>query len=127
MTRELLRAKVHRIAVTECCVEYEGSLTLDKALMDACDMRNFEKVDVLDVDNGSRFTTYLIEGEAGSGVCCVNGAAARMVSRGDRVIIASYCTLTEEEIENHEPRIVLIGEGNRVKEPKNIERRGDTT
>ena len=126
MTREFLRAKVHRISVTECCVEYEGSLTLDKTLMDACDMRNFEKVDVLDVDNGSRFTTYLIEGEAGSGVCCVNGAAARLVSRGDRVIIASYCRLTEEEIEAHEPRIVLIGEGNRVKETKNIERHGVT-
>jgi aspartate 1-decarboxylase len=93
MTREFLRAKVHRIAVTECCVEYEGSLTLDKTLMDACDMRNFEKV---------------------------------LVSRGDRVIIASYCGLTEEEIEGHEPRIVLIGEGNRVKETKNVERHGVT-
>lgn len=126
MTRELLRAKVHRIAVTECRVDYEGSLTLDKTLMDACDMREFEKVDVLDVDNGNRFTTYLIEGEPGSGMCCVNGAAARLVSMGDKVIIASYCTLEPHELDDHKPKIVLIGEGNRIKSTKNVEHHGVT-
>jgi len=124
MTRELLRAKVHRIAVTECHVEYEGSLTLDKTLMDACDMREFEKVDVLDVDNGNRFTTYLIEGEPDSGMCCVNGAAARLVSKGDKVIIAAYCALEPHELEGHAPKIVLIGENNRIKATKNVEGHG---
>ena len=75
MTREMLRAKVHRITVTECDVTYEGSLTLDRDLMDACGMVEFERVDVYDVDNASRFSTYLIEGARGSGQCCINGAA----------------------------------------------------
>ena len=114
MTREMLRAKVHRITVTECDVEYEGSLTLDRDLMDACGMVPFERIDVYDVDNANRFSTYLIEGPRGSGACCVNGAAARLVKEGHKVIIASYCTLAEAEIAAHVPKIVLVDDANRI-------------
>ena len=124
MTREMLRAKVHRIVVTERDVEYEGSLTLDRDLMDACGMVPFERADVYDIDNGNRFSTYLIEGERGGGACCVNGAAAHLVDLGDKLILASYCSVDESEVAGHEPRIVLVGEGNRIKEQKRAERAG---
>ena len=114
MTREMLRAKVHRITVTECDVEYEGSLTLDRDLMDACGMVPFERIDVYDVNNASRFSTYLIEGPRGSGACCVNGAAARMVEVGHKVIIASYCTVNDADVATHVPRIVLVDDANRM-------------
>jgi aspartate 1-decarboxylase len=110
----MLRAKVHRITVTERNVEYEGSLTLDSSLMKACDMVPFERIDVYDVDNASRFSTYLIEGPRGSGACCVNGAAARLVSVGHKVIIAAYAAVDENEIATHVPKIVLVDEANRL-------------
>lgn len=114
MYRDMLRAKVHRITVTECDVAYEGSLTMDRDLMDACGMVPFEKIDVYDVDNGNRFTTYLIEGERGSGACCVNGAAARLVERGHKVIVASYAAVEERDVPTHTPRIVLVDDRNRI-------------
>jgi len=114
MTREMLRAKVHRITVTECDVEYEGSLTLDRDLMDACGMVPFEKIEVYDVDNAGRFSTYLIEGPRGSGACCVNGAAARLVEVGHKVIVAAYCGVDEKEIHAHAPKIVLVDDRNRM-------------
>lgn len=114
MYRDMLRAKVHRIKVTECDVAYEGSLTMDRDLMDACGMVPFEKIDVYDVDNGNRFTTYLIEGERGSGACCVNGAAARLVERGHKVIVASYAAVEERDVPTHTPRIVLVDDRNRI-------------
>ena len=113
MTREMLRAKVHRITVTECDVEYEGSLTLDRDLMDACGMVPFERIDVYDVDNANRFSTYLIEGPRGSGACCINGAAARLVEVGHKVIIASYCAVENDRVTNHRPQIVLVDGANR--------------
>ena len=117
----MLRAKIHRIAVTECELEYEGSLTLDASLMQAADMLPYERIEVLDVDNGKRFATYLIEGDAGSGVCCVNGAAARLVEKGDRLILVSYTSLGDAEAKTHRPRVVLIGEENRIKLQKDAE------
>lgn len=114
MTREMLRAKVHRITVTECDVAYEGSLTLDRDLMDACGMVPFERIDVYDVDNAQRFSTYLIEGPRGSGACCVNGAAARLVERGHKVIIAAYATVDDADVRSHVPRIVLVDDANRI-------------
>ncbi len=95
MTREMLRAKIHRVTVTERDVEYEGSLTLDADLMEAVGMVPYERVEVYDVDNGNRFATYLIEGERAGGECCINGAAARMVEVGHRVIIATYGSVDE--------------------------------
>ena len=121
MMREMLRAKIHRLTVTEADLQYEGSLTLDRSLMDAGGFVPFEKVDVYNVDRGTRFTTYLIEGGPSSGVCCVNGAAAHLAGAGDRVIVVSYAALEESEIENHRPKIVLVGEGNRIREVKAIE------
>ena len=124
MTREMLRAKVHRITVTECDVEYEGSLTLDRDLMDACGMVAFERIDVYDVDNAGRFSTYLIEGPRGSGACCVNGAAARLVEVGHKVIIAAYAAVAENDLATHVPKIVLVDEANRLKVVKNHEGSG---
>ena len=124
MTREMLRAKVHRITVTECDVEYEGSLTLDLDLMEACGMVAFERIDVYDIDNANRFSTYLIEGPRGSGACCINGAAARLVEVGHKVIIAAYAAVNESEVAAHVPKIVLVDDANRIKVVKNHEGAG---
>ena len=113
--RTMLRAKIHRITVTDCDVEYDGSLTLDTRLMQAADMVPYERVEVYDIDNGARFATYLIEGQPGSGECCVNGAAARLVAVGHKLILASYATLSGAETEGHRPRVVLVGADNRIK------------
>jgi len=120
----MLRAKVHRITVTECDVEYEGSLTLDRDLMDACGMVPFERIDVYDVDNAHRFSTYLIEGPRGSGACCINGAAARLVEVGHKVIIASYCAVETDRVADHKPQIVLVDGANRLTVVKNHEGAG---
>jgi aspartate 1-decarboxylase len=117
----MLRAKIHRITVTEADVEYEGSLTLDPDLMDACGMIPFERIDVFDVDNGSRFSTYLIEGRRGSGDCCVNGAAARLVEVGHKLIIVAYCHLDESEVRDHRPQVILVHDDNAIREVKDWE------
>lgn len=124
MKRTMLRAKVHRIRVTECDVEYEGSLTLDREIMERADMVPYERIEVFDVDNGNRFATYLIEGERGKGECCVNGAAARLVEIGDKLILVSYTEVADEGVPDHKPSVVLIGEGNRIKTVKKEERAG---
>ncbi len=124
MKRDMLRAKVHRITVTERDVQYEGSLTLDKALMEAADMLPYERIEVYDIDNGSRFSTYLIEGERGSGACCVNGAAARLVEKGDKLIIAAYASMDEAAAREHRPKVVLIDSHNRIKTLKRNESAG---
>jgi len=113
--RQMLRAKVHRPTVTRTEVDYEGSLTLDSDLMRAAGMVPYERIDVYDCDNGQRFSTYLIEGEAGSGECCVNGAAAHLATTGHRIIIAAYCSIPEEQIASHRPTIVLVDGKNRIK------------
>lgn len=124
MTRDMLRAKIHRITVTECDVEYEGSLTLDAGLMEAAGMVPYERVEVYDVDNGSRFATYLIEGERGTGVCGVNGAAARLTAPGHKLILASYCSMSDAQVRSHKPRVVLVNAENGVKQIKDREEAG---
>ena len=124
INRTMLRAKVHRISVTQRDLEYEGSLTLDRELMDAAGMLPFERVDVYDIDNGNRFSTYLIEGEPGSGACCVNGAAAHLVEDGHKLILAAYAEVPEAELAGHRPQIVLVGKGNRIKQLKDHEAAG---
>lgn len=115
MRRTFLWSKIHRARVTETDVEYEGSLTLDPVLMEAARMLPYQRIDVYDVDNGERFSTYLIPGDAGSGVCCVNGAAARKTAPGHRIIVATYAELEEAEIAAHAPWVVLVDQANRVK------------
>jgi aspartate 1-decarboxylase len=112
MKIEMLKSKIHRATVTGADLEYTGSVSIDPELCEAVGLREFEKVDVLDIDNGARLTTYVILG--GPGEVCLNGAAARLVQKGDRVIIVSYAQLDETEAESFRPRIVLVDEHNRI-------------
>jgi aspartate 1-decarboxylase len=114
MQRHMLKSKIHRATVTACDLNYVGSITLDADLMRSADLLPGELVHVLDVDNGSRFETYVIEGDAGSGEVCLNGAAARLVHNGDRVIIVSYGVYGESELESHVPRVVHVDERNAI-------------
>ncbi len=104
----MLLSKLHRVTITERDLNYVGSITVDKLLLEASGMLVNEKVDIYNISNGNRFSTYVIEGEPGSGVIGVNGAAARMVSLGDKVIICNYARMTPEEIENHQPTVIVI-------------------
>ncbi len=113
MQTDFLKCKIHRATVTDAYLNYEGSITIDKALMDAAGILPFEKVGVLDINNGARFDTYVIEGEAQSGTICLNGAAARMVQKGDLVIIVSYVSLTPEEAKTWKPTIVKVNAQNK--------------
>lgn len=112
MRRTILKSKIHRATVTASSVDYEGSITIDRSLMEAADVMPFEQVHVFDVENGSRLVTYAIPG--GSGEICVNGAAARLVDVGDNVIIASFCDLAPAELENFRPRLVYVDGRNRI-------------
>lgn len=112
--RTMLKSKIHRATVTEANIQYEGSITLDKDLMEAADILPFEQVHVLDIDNGSRLETYVIEGERGSGVICINGAAARLVSAGDKVIIISYQTISEADALDLVPKLVYVNSQNAI-------------
>ena len=120
MLLNLLKAKIHRATVTEANVAYEGSITIDRQLLEASGIHVHEQVHVVDVDNGERFVTYVIEGEPGSGVICVNGAAARLVSPGDRVIVIAYCHATPEEAKTHRPRVVFVDEENAMKDARDL-------
>lgn len=113
MNRILLKSKIHRATVTEANLDYEGSVTIDENLMLAANLVEFEQVQIYDVTNGSRVTTYVITGPAGSGVICINGAAAHLVHVGDIVIIASYALFTEAEVAGGvDPRIIRVNEKN---------------
>ena len=114
MQRQMLKSKIHRATVTGCNLHYAGSITIDSELMEEADLLPHELVHVLDVDNGSRFETYVIEGAYGAREMCVNGAAARLVQPGDRVIVVSYGGYSESELELHEPRVVHVDEDNRI-------------
>ncbi|ULQ57808.1 aspartate 1-decarboxylase [Flavihumibacter rivuli] len=114
MQIEILKSKVHRAVITEANLHYVGSLTLDEDLMDAANMIEHEKIQVVNVNNGSRIETYLIKGKRGSGVCCLNGPAARQGAVGDVVIIISYATMDFEEAKTFKPSIVFPKEGNKL-------------
>ncbi len=113
MRRIMFKSKIHRATVTGADLNYEGSITIDSELLKLADIYPYEKVDIYNVTNGERFSTYVIPGEPGSGEICLNGAAARKVQKGDVVIIVSYCELTEEEIKEFSPTVVLVDEENR--------------
>ena len=114
--RKLLRGKIHRATVTEANLNYEGSITIDKDLMDAMDLIEFEAVHVWDVNNGERFETYALEGPPGSEVICVNGAAARKVAAGDLVIIGAFTWLDEAAARAYRPKLVMVDGRNRIKQ-----------
>lgn len=113
MRRTLLKSKIHGAVLTGTDLEYEGSIALDRDLMDAADLRPYEKVQVLNLSNGARLETYVIEAPAGTGTVELNGPAARLGAGGDRIIVISYAMFREEEMEGHEPIVVRVGDGNR--------------
>jgi aspartate 1-decarboxylase len=110
MTVEMLYAKIHRATVTDANLNYVGSITIDEDLLDAAKLRVGQKVEILNINNGERFSTYIIRGERGKGDICLNGAAARKAHPGDKIIIVAYATYTEEELAHYKPTIVLMRE-----------------
>ncbi|HLW17116.1 MAG TPA: aspartate 1-decarboxylase [Actinomycetota bacterium] len=114
MFRIMMKSKIHRATVTEANVDYVGSVTIDSDLMKAADILPHEKVQIADITNGARLETYAIEGPAGSGVVCLNGAAARLVREGDTIIIISYAQMTDEEARSYKPTVVFVDAMNRV-------------
>lgn len=114
----LLKSKIHRATVTGADVDYEGSITVDKELMGVAKLIEYERVDIYNISNGQRFSTYVIKGEQGKGEICLNGAAARLVSVGDLIIICSYSHHDDKEVGKHKPVIVHVDEKNRIKEIK---------
>jgi aspartate 1-decarboxylase len=117
MQRHLMKSKIHRATITSADLHYEGSLTVDQDLLDAADLREHEEVQVVNVNNGARFSTYVIPGPRGSGVLQLNGAAARLGMAGDRVIVISYGVFDEAEAERHAPTVVFVDERNRIVRP----------
>ncbi|MCC7147498.1 MAG: aspartate 1-decarboxylase [Phycisphaeraceae bacterium] len=114
MFRKMMRAKIHRATVTFCDPDYVGSITIDADLLRASGIRPNEAVHVLDIDNGARFETYVIRGESGSGVLGINGAAARLVKPGHKVIVVCFGLLTEDDLDDHVAKVVLVDENNRL-------------
>jgi aspartate 1-decarboxylase len=116
MLRNMLISKIHRATVTKCDLNYIGSITVDKAILEKAGMFENEKVEVYDINNGHRFNTYMITGKYGSGEIIINGAAARLVHQGDKIIIVSYGLMEEEKARNHQPKIVILNEKNEIVE-----------
>jgi len=114
MFRIMLKSKIHRATVTDANIDYEGSITIDSKLMKTADILPYEKVQVVDLSNGERLETYAIEADADSGTICLNGAAARLVQKGDKIIIMSYMTMDEQQAEKYSPKVVYVDEDNRI-------------
>jgi aspartate 1-decarboxylase len=110
----MLKCKIHRARVTDGNIAYEGSVTIDKKLMEAADILPYEQVHILNINNGARFHTYAIEGEAGGGEICLNGAAARLVAKGDIVIILAYQEMEDSECRNYHPRLIYVDAQNKI-------------
>jgi len=125
--RTMLKSKIHRARVTAGNVDYEGSITIDKSLMEAADIIPYERVEVLDINNGARLSTYAIEGERDSGEICLNGAAARLIDKGDIVIILTYHEVPEEEAMKAAPRLVYVDSANKIIDIKNAANERDWT
>ena len=122
----VFKSKIHRARVTEANLNYMGSITIDSALLEASDILPNEKVQIVNNNNGARFETYVIPGPGGSGVICLNGAAARLVQPGDTVIIISYCLLSREEAADFKPKVVMVDENNCPVDVRGQERHGET-
>ena len=124
MMLNMLKGKIHRATVVQAELDYVGSITVDQDLLDAAGILEYEKVQIVAVNNGSRFETYTISGERGSGMICLNGAAARCVSTGDKVIIMCYAQLSAEEAKTHKPQVVFVDEDNRIERITTYEKHG---
>ena len=114
MLLEFLHSKIHRATITDSNLNYVGSITIDEEFLEKANIREWEKVEILDINNGERCSTYALKGEKGSKCFCGNGAAARKVQQGDKIIIVTYAQMTEEEIKTHRPTIVQVGENNEI-------------
>lgn len=121
----MMKGKIHRATVVQAELDYVGSITIDPVLMEGAGILEYEKVQVVDINNGSRFETYVITGERDSGMICLNGAAAREVSVGDKVIIMCYCELTPEEVESHRPKVVFVDDNNHIVSLEDCEKHGE--
>ncbi len=120
----MLKGKIHRVRVKQAALDYVGSITIDEDLMDAAGILEYEKVQIVDIDNGNRFETYTIAGERGSGMICLNGAAARCVSVDDLIIIMAYVNMTPEEAKVHQPKVVLVDKENKITKVTSYEKHG---
>jgi len=125
MEISMLKSKIHRAVITQAELNYVGSITIDEALMEAAGLYEYERVHISNVNSGSRIETYVIAGERGSGVICLNGAAARSGQKGDRVIIMAYANMSPEEIKNHQPRVVFVGDDNEIIRVADYEKHGE--
>lgn len=125
MTITMLKAKIHRATVTQAELDYVGSITVDMDLLEQAGILEYEKVQIVDVNNGSRFETYTIAGERGSGVICLNGAAARMVQTGDKIILMAYAQVMLEEASELRPTVLFVDEKNKVTKVTNYEKHGE--
>ena len=124
MKLTMLKGKIHRATVRQAELDYVGSITVDPELMEAAGILEYEKVAIVDINNGSRFETYTIAGEPGSGMICLNGAAARCVSQGDKIIIMCYAEMTPKEAEEHKPKVVFVDDNNKVTRLTSYEKHG---
>lgn len=120
----LLKAKIHRAVVTQADLDYVGSVTIDTKLLSESGIFEYEKVQIVDINNGNRFETYTIAGEEGSGIICLNGAAAKCVSVGDKVIIMAYANMTPEEAATHKPTVLFVDDNNNIQRKANYEKHG---
>ena len=124
MELTMLKGKIHRATVTQAELDYVGSITIDTDLLNASGIREYEQVQIVNINNGARFSTYTIAGEVGSGVICLNGAAARHVQVHDKIIIMCYAQLNEIEVESHKPLVVFVDTNNKISHIKNYEKHG---
>lgn len=120
----MLKGKLHRATVTEADLNYVGSITVDRDLLEASGIYEYEKVHIVDINNGNRFETYTIAGEPGSGIICLNGAAARCVQTGDKIIIMAYAELEDEEVAAHKPKVVFLEDDNKIGQVTTYEKHG---
>ena len=124
MNIEMLQGKIHRATVTQAALDYVGSITIDEALLEASSIREYQKVQVVDVNNGNRLETYTIAGERNSGIICLNGAAARCLSQGDKVIIMAYSSYSQDDLKDYKPKVVFVDDNNKIEKISSYEKHG---
>ena len=124
MNIEMLQGRIHRATVTQAALDYVGSITIDEALLEASSIREYQKVQVVDINNGNRLETYTIAGERNSGIICLNGAAARCVSEGDKIIIMAYSSYNQDDVKDYKPKVVFVDDNNKIEKISTYEKHG---